>query len=269
MVDYEDINIQPFAAERYKRSTFSQKRGSIIALELMQAYFNKLFDGEYIIKLPYEDGSAFHRSDEYNSKSCECLRKIKTELHEFVLKYSSFEAHVINFTNFEPDLDMKRTKPSQWNERRRIKEICKSNSILEKDMVKQLFCAFPDPVTACFDYQYGTKNAVYFTSKKVFCYLSFFQQHKDYIQKVFLKEHLKILESLMYISKPITEQKQQYQISYLMERFIIGFSLGGKDYCTTLMEDIDVNFYVALFVLEKLLNLAEKKFYFMDGRRSN
>lgn len=269
MVDYENVYIHPFASERYQRRKFYQEKGSSIALELMQIYFNKLFDGEYNLKLPKEACSVLNKSNWECSGSRTELKTIKETLHEFVVGQSSFETHIIALPNLARSLNVEYKKTSQWSERRRIKEISKTDYILGDEMSKKLFCSLPTPVTACFDYQYGTVSAVYFMSEKVFYYLCFTQQHADAIQEVFRTEHQKILEILMCISKPMKDQAQQCQISYLMKCFIIGFSLGGKDVHPTLMEDIDVNFYIALYVLEKLLKMAEQKFHFMDVRWIN
>lgn len=267
MVNYEDVYIRPFASERYQRRKFCQKEGSDIALELIQVYFNKLFDGEYILKLPKEKRGAFIRNND--SSFMKRLETTKRALHEIVLEQSSFETHIIDLSGYMKVLRIERVKFTKWNERRRIKEISKADCISGNEGAKKLFSSLAGPVTSCIDFQYGNISAVYFTSRKVFHYLSFSQRHKEMIQDTFLKEHLKILESLMCIAKPIMDQEQRCQISYPMKQFIVGFSLGSRDGDATLMEDIDINFYIALYVLEKLLKMAEQKFHFMDVRWIN
>lgn len=266
MVNYADVPIQPFTSKRYQKDDFYKKRGVIFALELMQLYFNRLFDGEYIIEWPAHEklNPDGHGKDYYcNYKDME---KMKTALHAFVMGCSSFETYTVKFSRTEKFREVKPVKPSQWSRRRRIKEICKSGSMFENQIIRQIFCAMPAPVATCFDYEYGDISAIYFTSEKIFHYLSFTHQKQDCIKKEFLSEHMKILECLIQISKPIPNQVRQYQISYLLKKFIIGFTLGGKSCETTQMTDIDLNFYAALYVLEKLLNLADRKFHFMDER---
>lgn len=127
-----------------------------------------------------------------------------------------------------------------------------------------LFGEIPGPVLDCLDFPYG-RAAIYLYSEKIIKYLEFAADNKDIIHNQFAREHERIRRALRIVEQPVAREWVKSHVKK-GRYYIIGFYIGEDIEHGITFRNLNWNFFVALYVLEKLLEIADSFFHFYEER---
>lgn len=260
------MQLEPFLSlrcnlEKLKKASESE---IICMINLLTLYYAKLFDSETIFKSLIQDTGAVWKahhsisgSDAYAENHLkELFEVIITTLHE----WSSFRVEEINLDKVE------QTTGIPWSQLVHLKRSEKKQLISSylktcgDVRAQKLFRIFRKVFVNSLDYSYG-RRVIIFSSKRVFKYLDFAAAHHDEINKKFEKEHDKILRALSVI-KNLLNDKEQESVLALKQEYMIAVYYGSSFGETHSLGNMNWNVFMAMYILERLLDLADSLFDF-------
>lgn len=235
---------------------FYKKR--IIELQLISSYFQKFLTKDILFEVPAMDyyqvfGGNFYEIEPLINNYEE---SIKESLFDELLRWSSFERVQIDFSNISGiPYDV-----GTWSADRRKVFIEKNIICSMNNAQKQMYENMPDPILDCLNLQLKRK-VVYLFSEKLAEYLRFAGKHKKLVKEHFFREHKKLVEMLPYLKAPIENGVAPTYMS-MKKACIIGYCVGWKNFQTSISyRSYNWTFFMAWYVLEKILQEAEEVFF--------
>lgn len=269
--EFMTINLVPFSCdfEEVVLELLEDKNyNSFIAIKLFCIYFEKLVDGD--MKLRFSVGDSvdiqvrYMKKREYRDSMAETMEKIGGILWSAFISWSSFQEELINLTEIELIMDVDTENLLSWDDPKRIELVRKYQEQLLQGIQVDLFEKIPEPVIDSFDFPYH-RAAIYLYSEKVSKYLDFADRNSEVIQNQFAQEHQRIEQALLIVEQPVAEEWMKCYVKKDRD-YIIGFYAGEDLENGVTMRNLNWNFFVALYVLEKLLETADEFFHFYNER---
>ena len=236
----------------------------VCKLNLLTLYYAKLFDSEAIFARKIEDTSVVWRAHRSSSFSDVYVEKYLKELFEFMIstlpEWSSFRFEEINLVEVE------KVAGITWNEMAGKKRSEKKRLIFSylktfgNARARKLFRVFQPVFADSLDYSYG-RRVVVFSSERVLKYLNFANEHPEEIKAKFEKEHDKILRALLVI-RNLLNDKEQESVLALKQEYMIAVHYGTSSGETHSLGNMNWNVFMAMYILERLLDLADSLFDF-------
>lgn len=239
-----------------------------IAIKLFCIYFEKLVQHE--MKLQYSVSDfigiqvGYMKKREYRDSMAEIMEKIGGTLWSVFISWSSFQEELINLSEIELIMDVDTEDLLSWDDSKRIESVRKYQEQLLEGIQVDLFEKAPEPVIDSFDFPYH-RATIYLYSEKVSKYLDFAERNGEVIQNQFAQEHQRIEQALLIVERPVAEEWVKCYAKKDRD-YIIGFYAGEDMENGVTMRNLNWNFFVALYVLEKLLETADEFFHFYNER---
>lgn len=257
MVTYKNMRI-PFMPPNFFNEMKADVKRNYVYIQIMGQFLEKLFP-EVEFEFPQCAFSYFYEEDAIGFKKY--LYEYQKCLCSYCALHTSFGFEIIKVQDIQKKYGISDiTEENLRGEKRQqtIDEIRKSG-MLENDIIKNLFLYLPDPVLQGVKRNAFSVEILYIYSYRVEEYLQFVSQHKFLIQHKFSVEHKQILNLLNFISNTMmTDTYYTHYCTRSAEMYIIGAVRNGfPRECR-----YNFNFFLALFILEKLLDDASDEFHF-------
>lgn len=253
------IGLTPFLYE-WEELLMDGERHVFLGLSLGFAYFEKLTCGDVDIPFP---NMVFPKGNINSRVFYELIEWAGDVMMASMIDWSSFGMEVIDLSNLEGVTNLDWEIWLQMGNTTRNKEISDYQDDLFTKSQMRLFRQMPEPVLNSIDLQYN-RSVIYLFSKKLAKYLWFADQNQQIIDNQFSKEHRQIQNALSLLRYPTNMESAEIQIKKTC--YIIGFYFGDDLDTSISSKDLNWNFFVALYVLEKLLSLADDLFGFYKKR---
>nr|WP_302143630.1 hypothetical protein [uncultured Schaedlerella sp.] len=254
------INPAPFPKEwdEWEAWLTDNGRQTFHVLMLGFAYFKKLTAGD--IEIPFPDISFSQMQNSRMENWYEIMQMAGEALLFSITDWSSFSLEIIGLAGIE---ELTETEWEFWlqmddSSRKEILMDHQSRLFFGKQL--ELFRQMPEPVLNSMDFQFG-REIVYLTSKKLADYLWFTDENPQIIGNQFSQENRQIQNALSALRFPVWKDWGKAWI-LKREEYIIGFCFGADLDDEISYKDLSWNFFTALYVLEKLLDLADEIFDF-------
>lgn len=261
-----DAELTPFQNEQCNIPYFTRtsEKMKICMLNLLVVYYAKLFQLEDIMEFPLIDAKYL-----WDGRLTEMLysREMEIQLKNFfetvlsaLPRWSSFRCHIIDLSFIEKQTNVKWQTLLEMNNRKRkqfLWEPLKQHFGKEE---KALFHLAPEPILDSMDFTFWRK-AVYFYSERLLKYLDFSKHNPDVVNRCFAKGHEKILQVIKTMETPLIDEDIK-AVFATDHRWIIGFCMGDGSGKRVTMSDFNWNFFVAMYILERLLDVADSLFHF-------
>lgn len=257
MVTYKNMQI-PFMPQNFFNEMKADVKRNYVYIQIMGQFLEKLFP-EVEFEFPQCAFSYFYEEDAIGFKKY--LYEYQKCLCSYCALHTSFGFEIIKVQDIQKKYGISDiTEENLRGEKRQqtIDEIRKSG-MLENDIIKNLFFHLPDPVLQGVQRNAFSVEILYAYSYRVEEYLKFMSQHKSLIQHKFSAEHKQILHLLNFVSNAMmADSYYTYCYTRSAEMYIIGAVRNGfPRECR-----YNFNFFLALFILEKLLDDASDEFHF-------
>lgn len=264
--DVLKMQLEPFLSLRCNLEKLSQASESEIVcmINLLTLYYAKLLDSETIFKSLIQDTGAVWKAYHSSSGSDAYVEIYLKKLFELIVttlhEWSSFRVEEINLDKVEQTAGMPWSKMVHLK-RSEKKQLISSHLKTYGDVrTRKLFRIFQKVFVNSLDYSYG-RRVVIFRSERVFKYLDFVATHPDEINKKFGKEHDKILRALSVI-RNLLNDKEQESVLALKQEYMIAVYYGTSSGETHSLGNMNWNVFIAMYILERLLDLADSLFHF-------
>lgn len=249
--------------ERFSGESSSYKK-KIAVLQLICAYFQKLFAGDIPLEFPSMDYYQVHECSYYDTEPLATIinnyeEAIKESLFNRLLEWSSFEQVQIDLANTVYIPGIRQYDMRAWDADKRKTFIRKYVECSMNDFQKRLYEAMPGPVLDSLDMQ-SERKAVYLFCERLAKYLGLAEQQESFVMRCFLQEHEQLVRMLSYFKAPI-ENNLVCTYMYVKEFYIMGYCIGRKDYNTVISyKSYDWTFFMAWYILEKILQRTDELF---------
>lgn len=269
-----ELSLVPFSDEvnDWLVSNVGSKYNPNIILKLFFLYFEKVLAQEVEVSFPaikiqgFQNKTRYVGGDTQRRSSFEKLLETANEsLFSSLIEWSSFDREDIHLTGLEGIWEMDIEEFLDWSDKQRLKKILTTMDEFMTEKQQHLFTLLPQPVMDSMDYPYDRK-VIYLYSRKLSAYLTFSRQNEQIISNQFGQEHRRILQALEGIKKPLQESWIPEMTRETEDFYMIGFYFGTEIENEISIKSINWNFFICLYVLEKLLELADSFFYFYDKR---
>lgn len=264
-----DLTPFDFHVEEEIQELLEDKNYNIfIPVKLFCAFFEKLarkdidlhFQSVHILDIKLDN--TIKRT--YRDCLVNVMENIGEELWESFINWSSFQKEFIDLSVAETVMNMDSEDLLSWDDSVRINYICKYRKELFTEIQSELFREIPGPVLDCLDFPYR-RAAIYLYREKIIKYLEFASDNKEVIYNQFAKEHERIKLALHIVEQPVAEEWVKSHVKK-SRYYIIGFYIGEDIEHGITLRNLNWNFFIALYALEKLLELANEFFHFCDER---
>ena len=264
-------NLTPFdfdVEEEIQKLLEDKDCNILIPIKLFCVFFEKLVHGD--IELHFQSVNLLNIKVDYAAKnSCRSslvnvMEGIGGELWEAFINWSSFQKEFIDLSVAETVMDVDSEDLLSWDDTVRADYISKYQKQLFTKIQTGLFGEIPGPVLDFLDFPYG-RAAIYLYSEKIIKYLEFAADNKDIIHNQFAREHERIRRALRIVEQPVAREWVKSHVKK-GRYFIIGFYIGEDIEHGITFRNLNWNFFVALYVLEKLLEIADSFFHFYEER---
>lgn len=264
--DLMNLKLEPFRSDRCNLSYILTlpEQVNICMMNLLILYYSKL--------LPAQEISAFKMAEANPLWDCRFLSQInrpgpQKQMGDFFNTVISTLPEWSSFHHVSIDLSsVERMTNREWEDLKMLDQMSKIHLITKQckdcfsDQEYALFQKVPKPVLDSLDFSHQRK-AVYFYSNRLLKYIKFADCNPDIIRNQFSKEHKKILKALTVLKHPLTDESIRITFS-VNENFMLGFYMGLSYNRHISICDYNWNFFIAMYVLERLLDLADSLFYF-------
>lgn len=253
------INPAPFPKEwdEWEALLTACGRQALHALILGAAYFEKLTDGE--IRIPFPSVS-FAQTRSRQEDLCQIMQLAGEALLFSLSEWSSFSLEEIDLADAEELTGTAWEFWLQMDDTSREGRLLDYQSRLFTEKQLELFRQMPKPVLDSMDFQFGRK-AFYLSSRKLADYLWFAGENRQIIDNQFSQENGQIQNTLSVLNFPVWNDWTEAWV-LKREEYIIGFYFGADLDGEISYKDLNWNFFSALYVLEKLLGMADEIFGF-------
>lgn len=267
-----ETDLHPFSTQVFT----SESRNKVvhdITMKLVHSYFMKLFGADMEIGIPpasclkvdyriYAKSAApYHWCDSIGNQE----GGMKRELLVQMVAWSTFGLECVDLSHIESILGESHEKMRDLNEDSRLKKVFRIKDKVMNAKQQALYMKLPQPLIACLDF-YNRRSVLYLYSVALPAYLMFSREHKETILEQFQQEHDQILRAFCGILKPIKKNGIPEMTYCSDEICIIGMYYGESGNKELSEKDIDWNFFVCFYVLEKLLAKADSLFGFYGMR---
>lgn len=232
-------------------------RHTFYVLMLGFAYFKKLTAGE--IKIPFHNVRFPQMRNRLNDVY-QILQMTGEALLFSMPEWSSFNLEIIDLAGIEELTGTEWEFWLQMDDSSRKESLIDHQSRLFFGKQLELFRQMPEPVLDSMDFQFG-RETVYLTSKRLADYLWFTDENPQIIGNQFSQENRQIQNALSTLRFPVWKDWRKAW-TLKKEEYIIGFCFGADLDDDISYKDLNWNFFTALYVLEKLLDLADEIFDF-------
>lgn len=260
------MQLEPFLTlkcniEKLCNASDSEK---VCMVNLLTLYYAKLLNSEEIFQFIIEDTSAVWKAYRSHTGGDVYVEEHLKELFELIIttlpEWSSFRFEEIELNKVEQTAGVswsQMVKMKRSEKKKLISSYLKTHGDVR---TRKLFRIFHKVFVNSLDYSYG-RRVVIFSSKRVFKYLDFAATHPDEINKKFGKEHDKILRALSVI-RNLLNDKEQESVLALKQEYMIAVHYGFSGGETHSLGNMNWNVFVAMYILERLLDLANSLFDF-------
>jgi len=257
-----EMNVTSFSLDSGYEAV-SNIRNSYIGymfLKLLMAYFEKLVAEDITIDFP--DMRIF--VDCQLPKAEQNIIAVSEQISEtiffaFCSWAPSFKVEVIDIESLG-DLGQQRACFIQRKRDSYDNLNIRLNSILNARQ-RRLFCGFPEILFNALE-SLLDERVIYLSNSKLVQYLEFAQNNQQIIKNQFLKEHYQIKRMMHQLRKPLKKHKLKER--YYKKQYIIGLCIERVSTSHSHKENLNWDFLVALYLLEKLLELANGFFGFYN-----
>lgn len=257
MVTYKNMQI-PFMPQSFFDETKVTVKKNYIYIQMMEQFLKKLFP-EIEFEFPQCARSYFYEEDAVGFTKY--LYEYQKHLCSYCALHTSFGIESIKVLDTEKKYGIGdiTEKDLCGKKRQQTIEVISKSGILENDIIKSLFLHLPDPVLYSLKRNTSTAGIFYVYSYRVAGYLQYVSQHKSLIQHKFSAEHKQILHLLKFISNAM--MADTYYTYYSTNSAEIYLVSAVCNWCSNKYR-YNFNFFLALFILERLLEDASDNFYF-------
>lgn len=175
-------------------------------------------------------------------------------------RWSSFRVETISTKYMLLRVGMDKNVFQSWDEE--YQKIYLQNTLqnILPEQQYALFMNMPMPIVDSLKWTFPWK-AIYVYSYRVANYLDFAMQNPELIRNQFQEEHHRALEALQVIKEILWPDWVPIRITR-KEYVLFGVGLGAERFYGVTENDWNYNFYIAAYVLERILDLANDYFHF-------
>lgn len=258
-LEFVNLNLSPFQEEweELEALLLEDEWRLLLALKLGFAYFDKLVGRDLHISFP---DISILKVNKNLQNLYDTIEYAGGALMSFMLDWSSFHMELINMDEVETLTEIDWDTWLQMDNASRKEKLLEYQNNLFSEPQMELIQQMPDPVLNSMDFQ-SSRTAIYLFSKKLSDYLLFADHNRYIIDNQFSQEHRQLQNAVSSLQFPIRKGWEGAEILNGAS-YIIGFYFGAAPDEVISYKDLDWNFFVALYVLEKILKLAEDLFDF-------
>lgn len=271
--DILNVNVEPFDEALFEynhKIPYVQKRRQYMMITLFSLYFKKLLEayGEVNLPLPellpYLTKNKRYRSPyESNINIDNILENIGDKLLASLERWSSFVMETVDLSSMEELLKIDWEEILELDNEKRAKIVKEDLCGLWNNQQMRLYRLMPEPIYDCMDFQCERK-AVYYYSERLVKYIRFTEKNPEVIINQFRRGHEKIIQTVSVLQHPMQGDWIRVRVA-AGQYYVIGFYMGSDMESGLSNKDYNWNFFVALYVLEKLLDLANSFFHFEES----
>lgn len=275
--DILNVKIEPFVEEVFEFNYGNprvRKRRQYLMVTLFTIYFRKLLDDQINLMLPKMELLPYLSREkrgysvyESNINLDGILEEIGNKLLQVLCTKSSFAMEIIDLSDLEEKCSLKWENVLEMDNDKREQVISENMVGYWNPLQKELYERMPEPVYDCMDFE-RERRAVYFFSRRLAEYIRFAEENEEIIHNQFQKEHTKIVQAVSTLQHPMQGDWIRVRVS-MGTSYVIGFYMGADMENGLSNKDFDWNFFVAVFILEELLDLANSFFHFEESENKN
>lgn len=252
-IDIMKIPLRPFDCDVYsiEAMTNSKNVSQVVKLNLVTRFYKYVFgdmvDFSGILNNSLEEGY---------------YRAIKI-LMDSMQKWSSFQMEEIVTKIMFIQLAMRRPIIASLPKKELLERMYELLPRLLSPHQYELYKAMPMAVMDSLNREYPWK-AIYVYSYRVANYLDFADENKQLITNQFKEEHKRLILALS-VAKELVCSSHVPIYSAKGEYVCFSVGLGADGFYGVTENDWNLNFFIAAYVIEKLLDLANEYFHFEEG----
>lgn len=263
--ELSDFSKYPFPVEmnEWLEELIESRFKGEIGITLIGLYFEKLLEHEWDVRFPKLNVFPMKRqlySGRSNPSSIDMCEQLGIFLTKIFMEHTSFSSEEIDLTELETYANLESDELLGTDDTKRKELISQYRDDLFTQAQRILYKKLPEPVIDSFDYGYG-RRVIYFYSKRVAAYMSFATENQDVIKGYFQEEHMLLLQAIEYLKYPLCTGWVKVH-SICDAALIIGFPMGSDMEDSVGYHSYDYNFFIAMYIAEKLLDLAGNFFSF-------
>ena len=260
------LQMTPFLINRgnLERLLTMSDRKEVAMMNLLFLYYSKLLQQEIISQYKLRDVKSLWEASSTHCQNGEHTRNVMRNFFKVVIStmpaWSSFRMKRINLEElekFEGITWENLIKLKRSEKKKLVFRYCKERCNKQE---RYLLRTVSEPAVDSLDFA-RSREVVYFYSKRVYQYLFFAKEHIDVINHLFQEEHDKILKALKIINHPLVDEDIESTVA-MKNEYIVGLYFGAVSSKNLSDCDYNWNFFVAMYVLERLLDLASGLFAF-------